>query len=420
MIKRAIYPALVDQLKAKTITVIIGPRQVGKTTLARALQASLKDQERPTLFFNLDFEDDRVFFNSQRAFLQKIKLEVGDQPAVVFIDELQRKENAGLFLKGLYDQQLPIKFIVTGSGSLELRASVSESLAGRKRVFEIRPISFSEFFHYRTDYRYEAKEAAYFELEGSRSGWSLLLEYLSFGGYPEVIMAPTIQEKKRVMAELFSAYVDKDIKGLLNIQHDQAFVLLFRLLADRAGKPINFSGLANEVNLAVATLKKYLYYMEATFMVKRLTPYFNNIGKELTKSPQYYFNDVGLRNYSAGQFELLQPLHSAYGFIFQHFVFQQLEALCETEGWLLQFWRSRDGAAVDFVVNSINSLIAVEVKFKSLKSAKLTTSLEHFIRKYQPARVVVVNLTLKEALVVNDTPVLFIPWWELLSTDWVH
>lgn len=418
LIKRAIYQTLEDHLSSKAITVIIGPRQVGKTTLAKKLQAFLKDQGRPTLFFNLDIEDDQRYFTSQEVLLQKIRLEAGSEHVTVFIDELQRKKNAGLFLKGLFDQALPIKFVVTGSGSLELRANVSESLAGRKRVFEIHPVSFIEYFHYRTNYRYEQKEKAYFELEGTGAGFGLLQEYLSFGGYPNVILAETIEEKKLTIAELFTAYLDKDIRGLLNIQHDAAFVLLFRLIADRAGKPVNFSGLANEVNLSVATLVKYLHYAEETYIVKRLNPFFNNIGKELTKSPQYYFNDIGLRNYSAAQFDLLHSHHPAYGFIFQHYVFQQLELLCKKEGWILNFWRSRDHAEVDFVINRINDIVPIEVKFKSLKSPQLTASIHSFINKYQPAKVIVINLSLHQTLIVEGTELVFLPWWYLLLPDW--
>ena len=414
MIKRTIYKSLQEHLKAKPITVIIGPRQVGKTTLAKQLESFLKQQEQPTLFFNLDIEKDRHYFTSQQRLMQKIQLEAGNQPVTVFIDEVQRKKNAGVFLKGLYDQQLPIKFVVTGSGSLELKASVSESLAGRKRVFEIHPISFFEFFHYRTAYRYEQKEKDYFEVEGATSALNLLHEYLSFGGYPEVILADTIEEKKQTITELFTSYVDKDLRSLLNIQHPSAFILLLRLVADRAGKTINFSGLANDVNLSVATLRKYLYYAEETFIVKRLNPYFNNVGKELTKSPQYYFNDIGLRNYSAAQFELLDPHHPAYGFVFQHFVFQQLEVLCKKEGWILHFWRSRDQAEVDFVINKINTVIPIEVKFKSLKSPKLTASVHSFIKKYKPQKVIIINLTLQHTFNRGDVKISFIPWWKLL------
>jgi predicted AAA+ superfamily ATPase len=115
MIKRFIEEALQAHLKRKEITLLIGPRQVGKTTLMRSLQQKLEGRGGKTLFFNLDIEEDGNLFESQQRFLSAIELEVGKSEAVIFIDEIQRKENAGLFLKGLYDRELPYKFLVSGS-----------------------------------------------------------------------------------------------------------------------------------------------------------------------------------------------------------------------------------------------------------------------------------------------------------------
>ncbi|MFH1573494.1 MAG: AAA family ATPase, partial [Acidobacteriota bacterium] len=113
---------------------LVGPRQSGKTTILKQLDAQLRAGGRNTLWLNLDVEDDFRHLASQGALIQKIRLELGSG-GVVFMDEIQRKENAGLFLKGLYDQGLPWKFVVSGSGSIELKEKISESLAGRKRVF---------------------------------------------------------------------------------------------------------------------------------------------------------------------------------------------------------------------------------------------------------------------------------------------
>ena len=108
-----------------------GPRQVGKTYLMRLLENNLKTKEAKTIFFNLDVEHDKQFFTSQTALINYIRLQVGETQAFVFIDEIQRKKDAGLFLKGIYDMNLPYKFIVSGSGSLDLKARMKESL-GKK------------------------------------------------------------------------------------------------------------------------------------------------------------------------------------------------------------------------------------------------------------------------------------------------
>ncbi len=156
MIERTIFTELVSHLSAKEITLLVGARQVVKTTLMQALQRQLQEQGKRTLFLNLDYETDAAHFSSQETLLNKIRLEIGVEPGYVFIDEIQRKSDAGLFLKGIYDRQTPYKFIVSGSGSLELKERIHESLAGRKRIFELLPVSFSEFMHFKTGYRYKS------------------------------------------------------------------------------------------------------------------------------------------------------------------------------------------------------------------------------------------------------------------------
>ena len=121
MITRKLEKELVDHLDKKEISLIVGPRQAGKTTLMRWLQRQIKSRGGQTLFLNLDVEHHKPYFESQQSLLGKIELELGGTTGIVFIDEIQRKENAGLFLKGLYDLDLPYKFVVSGSGSLELK-----------------------------------------------------------------------------------------------------------------------------------------------------------------------------------------------------------------------------------------------------------------------------------------------------------
>ena len=122
IIKRTVYDYIFDHLNAKEITLITGPRQAGKTTIMETLKSELDKKGEKTLFLSLDFEKDAPYFKSQISLIDKINLETGGKDrAFVFIDEIQRKENAGLFLKGIYDMRLPHKFIVSGSGSLELK-----------------------------------------------------------------------------------------------------------------------------------------------------------------------------------------------------------------------------------------------------------------------------------------------------------
>jgi predicted AAA+ superfamily ATPase len=180
MIERKLFPDLVGHLHQKEISIIIGPRQSGKTTLMDLLRQHLDRKGERTLYLNLDIEWDRPHFESQSALLRKIELELSKERGYVFIDEIQRKENAGLFLKGLFDLKLPYKFIVSGSGSLELKEKIHESLVGRKRLFELNTITFDEFINHKTDCKYKENLAGFLEIEKDKTQ-QLLMEYMNFG-----------------------------------------------------------------------------------------------------------------------------------------------------------------------------------------------------------------------------------------------
>src|SRR3989338_1274574 len=164
VIKTSVLTKLIEHLKSDEMSLLVGPRQSGKTTLMFQLIERLKAEAKKYIYLNLDVEKDNTFFVSQAKLLEKIRSELGSNHGYVFIDEIQKKENAGVFLKGIYDMGLPYKFIVTGSGSIELKEKIYESLAGRKRVFEIYPLSWDEFVNFKTDYQYTGRLDEYFNV----------------------------------------------------------------------------------------------------------------------------------------------------------------------------------------------------------------------------------------------------------------
>jgi len=169
-IQRRILPVLKQHLNAPEMTLLIGPRQVGKTTLIRTLLRGLEASGSRTVFFNLDIEEDMHWFGSQRLLLDRLAFLVGKTTERVYvaIDEIQRKQDAGRFMKGLYDMGLPYKFILSGSGSLELKEQIAESMMGRKQEFFIAPVSFAEFVDHRTDYAFSDRLAIYGQMEPQR------------------------------------------------------------------------------------------------------------------------------------------------------------------------------------------------------------------------------------------------------------
>jgi predicted AAA+ superfamily ATPase len=410
-IKRELLQILRDHLSAKEISLLIGARQVGKTTLIKQIAKELRDSGEKVLFFNLDIETDFSHFQSQERLLSRIRLEVGESKAYIFIDEIQRKTNAGLFLKGLYDQDLPYKWIVTGSGSLELKESIHESLLGRKRMFELFPVTISEFFHYKTNGLFDEKIFDWFELEKEKAKL-LWLEYLNFGGYPRVITANTFEEKLLFLQEIFRTYLERDISILLGVEKSQAYTLMIRLMADRIGQITNYSDLAKRTALSIPTLKKYLWYAEKTFILKPIIPFFRNPGKELVKASQIYFNDLGIRNFSLQQAgRLSEP--SQLGFVFQNFVFQILHHQYQTLNQPLKYWRTKSQAEVDFILERNLEPLPIEVKCRHLKKPTLSKSFRSFLEKYRPSEAWIINLSLEEEFQLNSTTVKILPWYKI-------
>ena len=412
MIKRKLLPELIDHLSQKEMSLIIGPRQAGKTTLMEMLKEHLDDSNKRTLFLNLDIEWDRPHFETQAALIKKIELEMGRQRGYVFIDEIQRKADAGLFLKGLFDLKLPYKFILSGSGSLELKQKIDESLVGRKLLFELSTITFEEFLNHRTDYRYENNLEDFLEIEQDRAR-QLLSEYMTFGGYPRVITAPEELEKRRIIDEIYRSVLEKDIAYLLKLDKPDAFSALIKLLASQIGQLLNYSELASTLNVSFPTVKKYLWYAQKIFLVELITPYVRNVRKEISKSPVPYFWDLGLRNYSLGLFRHHESPFEG-GFVFENLVFLLLRQKLRFKAAKLNYWRTKDKAEVDFVIEDGQRLIPVEVKYKQLKQEKVPISLRSFIEKYSPENAYVINLNLNKTLHVRKTTLFFLPFHELL------
>ena len=413
-IRRRLMTALAGHLDQPEITMLVGPRQSGKTTLLKRLEGKLRSEGMQTLWLNLDFEDDFHHVSSQGALLQKLKLEFGGGSGVVFIDEIQRKENAGLFLKGLYDQGLQWKFVVSGSGSIELKEKISESLAGRKRMFELLTVSFGEFVDFRTGYRYTDKLREFFLTEPVKTA-QLGREYLMYGGYPRVVLAETHPEKLATINEIFRSYLEKDIVYLLRVEKSDSFSNLVRVMASQSGKMVSYSELAVTLGLSLATVKNYLWYLEKTYILWKVTPWFTNIRKEITKAPLYYFRDIGMRNFAAGSFGAISNHED--GFAFQTLIHAMLKECFPLADTSIHYWRTKDKAEVDFVIRSGTSVTPLEVKGRDMKKPEVRRSFRGFLERYRPKHGYVVNKSLNDETLVDGTCIRFLPYWELIFDD---
>ena len=411
-IKRRLFEALKSHLVSKEISIIVGPRQAGKTTLMKELLDQVRQVGGKTVFLNLDYETDKTYVATQDTLINKLRLEFGNGPGYVFIDEIQRKKNAGLFLKGIHDLGLPYKLIVSGSGSLELKESIHESLAGRKRMFELSTVDFFEFADWKTAYAYTDRLPEFFAVESSKTV-ALLEEYLNFGGYPRVILAGPAAEKSLIINEIFSSVIERDITGLLQINRPEAFSLMIKILASQTGQLLRYSELAKQVGISLPSIKKYLWYAEKTFIIRLVTPFFSNKQKEILKSPVPYFCDLGLRNFSLGLLGAIAGSAGA-GFTFQNLVANLLQDHLEPVQ-SLHFWRTNAGAEVDFVISGPAGLLPIEVKYRDLPSVEVGRSLRSFIKKYHPLKAFIINKSFSGSRNIEGTPVVAVPFYQLIK-----
>ncbi|MBM3282831.1 ATP-binding protein [Candidatus Gottesmanbacteria bacterium] len=385
-IQRNALDQLKRHLSQKEISLILGPRQSGKTTLILKLKEELEKQGKRTAYYNLDRLEDLELFATQKNLLEKIKFEFGEEKIFVFIDEIQRLKNAGLFLKGLFDYLSPHKFIVTGSGSLELKENIVEPLTGRKKVFYLYPLSFEEFFNYKTAKK--LKDFLRFYQFNKNGAERLLDEYLVFGGYPKVVLAKTTSEKQEVLQEIYSSYLEKDVKALLGVEKDLIYQHLLKYLAGEAGSLFKKSEVSRNLGLNIKTLNRYLFLLEKTYVIKIVRPFYKNPTKELVKTPKVYFLDLGLRNF------MISRLNSFFqrddrGKIFENFVFRQI--LDKAPMFGVWFWRTETSTEVDFILQEKGGILPIEVKNARVEVGTVGKNILAFLTKYRAKKAVIVH-----------------------------
>ncbi len=408
LIKRDIFNQIIDHLKEKEMTVIIGPRQVGKTTLLGQIKDHLikQNQINPNslFYFNLDLTKDLSLFSEQENIINFIKNRKKDNEIIyLFIDEVQRIENAGIFLKGIYDLELGVKFILTGSSYLEIKSKIQESLTGRKKIFKLMPLTLSEYANYKNSsiFKIVKKSKTIFEYDFVE--WEKIInDFAVFGGYPRVAIESNIDKKVELIEELYNSYLEKDIINFLKIKNAISFNKLVSLLAAQTGKLLNINQLAMDTAVEVKTLNHYLDILENTFIIKFIKPFFTNFKKELTKMPKIYFLDNGIRNFSLSRFESLRERVDK-GELFENLVASELLKTIKVPHSLL-YWRSLQKAEVDFVVRKGDGeIIPIEVKAQKMDKIIISRSYRSFLSKYNPQKALLVNYNIKKKGKIGKT-----------------
>lgn len=409
-IPRRILPELLAHLEKPEIGVILGPRQVGKTFIMQRLIRELVENRGVTpkqvFYFNMDAVLFRELVADIPKFLRFLEnMSAAKSSVYVFIDEIQRVNDSGLLLKQYYELKRPIKFIVSGSSSLEIKSQVKESLIGRKKLFQLFPSSFDEYcaFH---GHSLEELTPGRLEFAGDRF-LELFEDYLLYGGYPKVIIATEAAAKREALQEIYSSYVEKDISEFLKVEDVAGFNRVVQQMAVTAGNLLNLNEITKVARVSRYYVETYLQMLRDTYVVDLLYPYSANIGKALVKTPKLYFWDTGLRNAVFGQFQPLR-LRTDVGALAETYAFAQLAQ--QLDRHRLWFWRTKSQSEVDFLYQQLDRVLPIEVKFQDLSGATRPKAFFSVQSEVPVKQTIVLTKRLWEEN-AEGIPTLFLPVW---------
>lgn len=350
IIERDLYNTIKPYLKSDQAIVITGMRRVGKTYLLKFISNQIKSNNK--LFLDLENPAHQQYFENEDYDQIKLSFESAgldfSRPVYIFLDEIQRVRNIPSVVKYLIDHYR-IKFFLTGSASYYLKNLFSESLAGRKFIFELFPFSFSEFLRMKQVKvkiplkHQQISEPVFHLIE------RYYHEYLEFGGFPQVVLQNSAEDKKRELDNIFSSYFQLEVRGLGGFKKNRKIKDLMLLLLSRVGNKLNINQIANLLKISRPTVYEYLYFLDATYFIKLITPFSKNLSVRMRKMPKVYVCDCGLVNHLS---------KISQGALFKQAVFQSLR----TQGEVV-YYQKKGGSEIDFILKKDKTdYTAYEVK----------------------------------------------------------
>jgi predicted AAA+ superfamily ATPase len=354
MIPRTIQKELLTQLNEYPIVTVLGPRQAGKTTL---VQAALPDYD----YTSLENPETRLIATEDpKAFLKR-------HSGKVIFDEIQRTPHLLSYLQGIVDERGSNgQFVLTGSHQLELRAAITQSLAGRTGILHLLPLSIAE-------------------LTAAGIGFESFEDYIFHGFLPRVYDQQ--QRPHIAYANYYQTYVERDVRQLIHLKDASLFEKFIKLLAGRVGQIINFQSLAGDVGVDTKTIKQWLSILEASFVVFKLPPYFENFGKRSIKSPKYYFTDTGLLAYLLDIERATQVSRDPLvGSLFENLVVLEAFKARYNRGLTpnLYFYRDNHGNEIDLLYKSGSDLFGIEIKSAATYNPGFKKGLLRFSERQNP------------------------------------
>jgi len=365
MIKRAIESQLVSLLNGKKAIIIMGARQVGKSTLLNMLLSQRGD----VLWLSGDDIDVQSMFSQISA--ARLRSIIGNK-SIVVVDEAQRIPDIGLRLKLITDQMPDVQVIATGSSSFELSSKVNEPLTGRKREFKLFPISFSEMKEHTS------------LLEELR----MLPHRLVYGYYPEVVMNPG--DEQTTLKELTDSYLYRDILSFDKVAKSNKLIALLQALAYQIGSQVSYHEISGWIGIDSKTIERYIDILEKSYIIFRLPCFSRNLRNELKSSRKIYFWDLGIRNTLIGNWSPVENRQDV-GAMWENFVIAERMKNNHYAQRYVQsyFWRTKSQQEIDYLEEADGKLQAFEMKWNTKRSA--TRCPQSFSSAYLDANYMVVT-----------------------------
>ena len=364
MINRELENIIGSKIHKNKAIILLGPRQTGKTTLMMKLLSVTGE------FLLLNCDDPVVREQLNNANTETLRQILGKY-RIVFIDEAQRINNAGLILKLIADTFKNIQLLVSGSSSFELADRINEPLTGRKWEYFLYPVSWKEFS----------------DNAGHLNATRQLESRLIYGMYPEVINNPG--DEKEILRQLTDSFLYKDLLAYEGIRRPQLIVNLLRALALQLGNEVSYNELSGLLQVDNKTISTYIDLLEKAFVVFRLTPYRRNLRTEIGKSRKIYFYDTGIRNALIANFNPLS-IRQDTGAIWENFLIaERIKRNHYSRKWVNQyFWRTTLQQEIDYLEESEGRINAFEFKWSDSSGVKIPKS---FLSSYPEASVKIIT-----------------------------
>ncbi|MBT0812545.1 ATP-binding protein [Litoribacter ruber] len=348
MVPRKLKERIIASCFKKKVIILLGARQVGKTTLLREV---VKELDVPYAWLNADEADVLEAFTTAATSSQLLQL-MGSTNKLVIIDEAQQIPEIGKKLKLIFDTKPDLQIIATGSSAFELQNNTAEPLTGRKKTFHLFPLSYQE------------------TIEGSSlmEAKRLLDTRLVYGFYPDVVNNPG--SEKDILIEIAQSYLYKDVLQLENIRKPSHLEKLLRALAFQVGSEVSHYELSQTIgNIDTATVEKYLDLLEKAFVIYKLPAFSRNLRNEIKKGRKYYFYDNGIRNVLISNFTIPE-MRQDKGALWENFLISERLKNNSYNGKHVNsyFWRTHDRAEIDYIEETDGVLNAFEFKWKEQKA----------------------------------------------------